>query len=67
MSHILYDLVPTEDRFTKETVVAGALAAAPIFPVYNEDGSYNFDNYNWSHKQQAVLNPVALASSARTA
>ena len=61
MSHILYDLVPTEDRFTKETVVAGALAAAPIFPVYNEDGSYNFDNYNWSHKQQAVLNPVALA------
>ena len=61
ISHMLYDLVPTDDRFTKETIVASALAMAPIFPVYNEDGSYNFDNYNWSHKQQAVINPVALA------
>lgn len=61
IAHMLYDLVPTDDRFTKETIVASALAMAPIFPVYNEDGSYNFDNYNWSHKQQAVINPVALA------
>lgn len=62
IAHMLYDIVPTEDRFSKETVVASALAAAPIFPVYNEDGSYNFENYNWSHKQQAVLNPVAIAN-----
>lgn len=62
IAHMIYDIVPTEDRFTKETVVASALAAAPIFPVYNEDGSYNFENYNWSHKQQAVLNPVAIAN-----
>lgn len=62
IAHMVYDIVPTEDRFTKETVVASALAAAPIFRVYNEDGSYNFENYNWSHKQQAVLNPVAIAN-----
>ena len=62
IAHILYDIVPTEDRFTKETIPSLALAMAPIFPVYNEDGSYNFDNYNWSYKQQAVINPVALAN-----
>ena len=62
IAHMLYDIVPTDDRFTKETIVASALAMAPIFPVYNEDGSYNFDNYNWSHKQQGVINPVALAN-----
>lgn len=62
IAHIKYDLVPTDDRFTKETIMSSALAIAPIFPVYNADGSYNFGNYNWSHKQQAVLNPVALAN-----
>ena len=62
IAHILYDIVPTEDRFTKETIPSLALAMASIFPVYNEDGSYNFDNYNWSYKQQAVINPVALAN-----
>lgn len=61
ISHMRYDLVPTDDRFTKETIMSSALAMAPIFPVYNEDGTYNFDNYNWSNKQQAVINPVALA------
>lgn len=61
ISHMVYDIVATENRFSKETVVASALSACPFFPVYNDDGSYNFGNYNWSYKQQAVLNPVALA------
>ena len=32
IAHILYDIVPTEDRFTKETIPSLALAMAPIFP-----------------------------------
>ena len=43
IAHILYDIVPTEDRFTKETIPSLALAMASIFPVYDEDGSYNFE------------------------
>ena len=42
-NHSLYDIVPTEDRFKEETIVASALAMSPIMPVYNADGSYNFD------------------------
>lgn len=57
-------------------VVASALHSAPIFPVYNEDGSFNFSQNAWSpdtetvmldgsikrgNSQTQVWNPVALA------
>lgn len=57
-------------------VVASALHSAPIFSVYNADGSYNFTQNAWSPNTQTVLpdgtvrkgnsqtqvwNPVALA------
>lgn len=57
-------------------VVASALHYAPIFPVYNVDGSFNFSQNDWSasaktempdgstktgNSQTYALNPVALA------
>lgn len=57
-------------------IVASALHYAPIFPVYNPDGSYNFDQNAWSAGTKTILpgnksadgnggtqawNPVALA------
>ena len=38
------------------------LAMAPIMPVYNPDGSYNFDQWNWQYKHPQIVNPVALAN-----
>lgn len=61
-NYSVYDIVPTEDRYKEETIVASALAMAPIMPVYNEDGSYNFDQYNWQYKHPQIINPVALAN-----
>lgn len=57
-----YDIVPTEDRYKEETIVASALAMSPIMPVYNPDGSYNFDQWNWQYAHPQIVNPVALAN-----
>lgn len=43
-------------------VVANALTYAPIFPVYNPDGTFADSVNQWGYGQTAVLNPVALAS-----
>ncbi len=61
-NYSVYDIVPTEDRYKSETIVASALAMAPIMPVYNPDGSYNFDQWNWQYRQANIVNPVALAN-----
>lgn len=56
-------------------IISSALHSAPIFPVYNADGSFNFDQNAWSpntittvngverrgNSQTQVWNPVALA------
>ena len=47
-------------------VVQSALASCPIWPVYNEDGSFNYQgNGYWrignDYQHNEVLNPVALA------
>lgn len=47
-------------------VVQSALTYSPIWPVYNEDGSYNFQgNGYWrignDYQHNEILNPVALA------
>lgn len=61
-NYSVYDIVPSEDRYKNETIVASALAMAPIMPVYNVDGSYNFDQWNWQYKHPQIVNPVALAN-----
>ncbi|WP_333821061.1 TonB-dependent receptor [Ohtaekwangia sp.] len=56
------DIVNSEGPYYDEGVIGNALAAAPIFPVYNADGSYNFGNNIWCCGQTTVVNPVALAN-----
>ena len=43
-------------------VVANAMTYAPIFPIYNPDGTYADSVNQWGYGQTAVLNPVALAT-----
>lgn len=68
--------VNTDGAYNAEGVVASALHYSPIFSVYNEDGTFNFGQNNWSADTKTVLpdgkvvvgnsqtqawNPVALA------
>ena len=59
--------VATDTQYGSDGVIASALMAPPIFPIYNSDGSYNWDmngylrKKNWDTQANEVLNPVALA------
>ena len=61
------DHVDAEAQYNDDGVIASALMAPPVFPVYNQDGSYNWDmngylRYHlWDTQVNSVLNPVALA------
>ncbi len=66
-SHSREQRINDEGPFSDETVISSALQMAPNWPVYNADGSYNFDgNGKWrigkDYQHNAVLNPVALAN-----
>ena len=54
-NYSVYNIVPTEDRYKEETIVASALAMSPTMPVYNADGSYNFDQWNWQYKHPQIV------------
>jgi len=59
--------VNSEGRYADEGVIALALGSAPIFPVYNADGTYNYEgngnSRSWSgYSQSGQLNPVAVAN-----
>ena len=59
--------VNSDSQYGGDGVIASALMAPPVFPVYNEDGSYNWDMNGllriepWDTQANEVLNPVALA------
>ena len=59
--------VDSDSQYNSDGVIASALMAPPIFPVYNNDGSYNYDMNGflrtnmWDTQTNEVLNPVALA------
>lgn len=59
--------IASDTQYGSDGVIASALMAAPIFPVYNPDGSYNWDmngylrRKNWDTQINEVLNPVAVA------
>jgi TonB-linked SusC/RagA family outer membrane protein len=61
-SFLDYDLVNSEGPHFAEGVIAYALGQAPLFPVYNPDGSYHFGNNTWGYAQTGQLNPVAVAN-----
>ncbi len=62
------NFVESDTQYGGDGVIASALMAPPIFPVYNEDGSYNWDangylrNNTWDTQVNEILNPVALAT-----
>ena len=61
------NFVDADAQYGSDGVIASALMAPPIFPVYNEDGNYNWDmngylrKHMWDTQTNEVLNPVALA------
>ncbi len=59
--------VNASGSYSSGGVVQSALVSCPIWPVYNEDGSYNWQgNGYWrignDYQHNEVLNPVALAA-----
>lgn len=60
-SYAVHDRVNAEGPYWDEGVVASALGYAPIFPVYNADRSFNYEQNDWCCQQVNQLNPVALA------
>ena len=66
-SYSFSNYVASDAQYGSDGVIASALMAPPIFPVYNADNSYNWDmnGYlrvkNWDTQANEVLNPVALA------
>jgi TonB-linked SusC/RagA family outer membrane protein len=61
-----YDLVNSEGPWTFDGILSNALKAAPIFPVYNPDGSFAVNKQNtWAYSFSGGENPVALASEIK--
>ncbi|RBL90014.1 SusC/RagA family TonB-linked outer membrane protein [Chitinophaga flava] len=58
-----YDLINSEGPWTFDGILSNALKAAPIFPVYNPDGSLATNKQNvWAYGYSGGENPVALAT-----
>ena len=62
-----YSIEDRVDSDNNKGVVINALMMPPVWPVYNEDGSYNYmGNGFWKigtdYQHNAVLNPVAMAN-----
>ena len=56
-----------EGPYTEQSVIGSALQMSPTWPVYNPDGSYNFNgNGKWrigkDYQHNAILNPVAISN-----
>lgn len=56
-----YNLVNTEGRYGDDGVLSLALGAAPIYPVKNENGEYNYEHNNTTYGNSKLNNPVAVA------
>ena len=65
-SYSVSNRVNASGSYGNEGVVQSALASCPIWPVYNADGSFNYQgNGYWrignDYQHNEILNPVALA------
>ncbi|GIZ14365.1 SusC/RagA family TonB-linked outer membrane protein [Capnocytophaga catalasegens] len=47
-------------------VISSALHSAPIFPVYNSDGTFSFAQNEWSDSTVTMVNGVARKGNAQT-
>ncbi len=57
-----HDLIKGEGPYLADGVIGLALQIAPIWPIYNANGSYNFDANGWGYGATSILNPVAVAN-----
>ena len=57
-----HDLVNAEGPWWDHGIIGLALHIAPIWPVYDPDGSYNFGGNAWGYAMTDAVNPVALAN-----
>lgn len=69
-SILKYDLVSSNGPTWNEGVIASALAQAPVFPVINNDGSYNIGLLDWTFLHRGVstefvANPIAIANEVK--
>ncbi|WP_461099048.1 SusC/RagA family TonB-linked outer membrane protein [Spirosoma luteolum] len=60
-----HDLIKAEGPYLADGVIGLALQLAPIFPVYNANGTYNFDGNGWGYGATSILNPVAVANEVK--
>ena len=47
-------------------VISSALHISPIFPVYNTDGSFNFDQNAWSPNNETIVNGTSRFGNSQT-
>lgn len=57
-----HDLIKAEGPYLADGVIGLAVQLAPIWPVYNANGTYNFDANGWGYGATSILNPVAVAN-----
>jgi len=60
-----HDLANSEGPWWDHGVIGLALHISPIWPVFNDDGSYNFDGNAWGFAMTDAVNPVALANEVQ--
>ncbi|WP_460944677.1 SusC/RagA family TonB-linked outer membrane protein [Spirosoma daeguense] len=60
-----HDLIKAEGPYLADGVIGLAVQIPPLFPVYNADGSYNFDANGWGYGATSILNPVAVAKEVK--
>ncbi|WP_299671626.1 TonB-dependent receptor [uncultured Polaribacter sp.] len=61
-SYTDYDIVQTEGPYFRGGIISAANLYAPVFPVYNPDGTFNFGGNNWGFGHTNIINPVATAT-----
>lgn len=57
-----HDIVQTEGPWWEGGIVSASNVYAPVFPVYNPDGTFNYGNNNWGFGHSNQINPVATAT-----
>lgn len=64
-TYSFHDLIKAEGPFLADGIIGLAVQLAPIFPVYNPNGTYNFDANGWGFGATSILNPVAVANEVK--
>ena len=57
-----HDIVQSEGPWWKGGVISASNVYAPVLPVYNPDGTFNYGNNNWGSGHSNQVNPVATAT-----